>query len=248
MIYLTSSPNDSDLLPLFSNIGVPHCPMPLPHGDFCWFGWWWEGEEIKVCGDRKKLGDLARCMGDGRHLQQVQDAHQAGFKFAFLIPEGDWRYGKRSGLVEVPRGKEWVPLIPNTQNSHWRAYLDEIEWYLGVKVRYTRSARETVQTVVGLWSMFQQRPEEHKSLHLFHEPQAPTGVLKRPSLLRRTVNQWPGIGWERSQAVEERAREKKQGLKEVVWWSEEEWMEVEGVGKKTAAGVWWALESSWKGG
>jgi ERCC4-type nuclease len=223
VIFLTTSPNDADLLPLFNGIAQP---MANPYGDFMFFGKWIAGEGVTVCGERKKLGDLLKCISDGRHLQQVWRAREAGFKHIFLILEAIIRPGRDTGLVQTRRGKDWVNAIPETDYSRLEAYLNEISWYAGVQVKQTTSPRDTVRAVIALWKMFQTAPEDHSSLQKFYEPPPPAVHLTRPSLFRRVVKELPKIGWERSQVMEQRF----ESVYVLVNSGREEWLQVEGLG------------------
>ena len=102
-IFVTTSQNDSDLLPLIGNLGVS---APIPHGDFAFWGTWSNGEEVRVCGDRKKMSDLVSCVKyTGRYMEQLRAAKEAGFNFLVLIFEWDPQYKLGyQGLIERSRG------------------------------------------------------------------------------------------------------------------------------------------------
>lgn len=228
MIFLTTAANDRGLLPLFGGLATL---ASIPHGDFAWFGVWGTGEateSIKVCGDRKKLGDLISCIDSGRHIKQVQQAREAGFLFQFLVVEGVWRRGE-TGLVEVPRGNgKWYPYQPEITWRRVRAYLDEMDWYCGVRVRESRSARGTVELVVGLYHLFQKIAEDHQSLKAIYSAPAPTmSFLTPPSLTRRIAKELPGVGWTKAKVVEEAFSSPHAMVNAGV----EEWMAVDGIGK-----------------
>jgi ERCC4-type nuclease len=115
-----------------------------------------------------------------------------------------------------------------------QAYLDQLSWYGGVRVYTTATARQTVAMVIGLHDMFQIPPGEHGSLHkLYSEPIPHINLMGRPSLTRRVAKELPHIGWTKSKAVEETF----ESVKMMVNASEEDWMEMDGVGEKIARDI-----------
>ena len=89
MIYLTTAANDRDLVRLFGDLAMD---VPIQYGDFIFHGKV-GGEVVRVCGERKKFSDLVACINDGRHVQQVQSAHEAGFQYYFLDAANPTLYG-----------------------------------------------------------------------------------------------------------------------------------------------------------
>lgn len=231
MIYLTESPNDADLLPHFKGLALP---TPVPHGDFCFFGKWVEGEPVRVSGDRKKLGDLLKCITDGRYVQQIQSAREAGFQHLFLIFESVHRRDRDTGLVQIKRGKEWVNAIPDTPHSTLDAYLNELHWMAGVQVLRSQSARETAAQVISLWKLFQSPPEAHGLLQKFHtQPITETYLLSRPPLIRRIAKELPGVSWKRSKAIEAGF----ESVTDMVNATKSQWLSVDGLGPKTVSKI-----------
>jgi hypothetical protein len=76
MLLVTTAPNDDPLYKALLPMGDV-ARMPIPHGDVFWSGPW-AGAGVSWCGDRKKTGDLLGCIESGHHIQQVEDALQAG--------------------------------------------------------------------------------------------------------------------------------------------------------------------------
>jgi len=244
VIYLTTAHNDRDLPGLFEShaMGLSR-PVSLPHGDFMFYGVWTGGTGIRICGDRKKLGDLIKCLNDGRHIQQIQSANEAGFDFQFLLTEGIWRPSPDTGLIQVRKGKSWEDFIPNTEFHLLEAYINQLSWYGGITHLHASSPRETVAKVVSLYLMFQKAPEDHDTLKKIYTEAPPSPgrnrpgaalLSRRPSLCLRIAKELPDIGWKRGHAVDAHFKGSVRGMVNA---SVSEWTEIDGIGMKTAKKV-----------
>lgn len=202
---------------------------PIPHGDFIFNGIGAAGESLKVCGERKKPADLIDCIEDGRHLNQIRSAAEAGFDLYFLVVEGQWREA-RNGEVEYYR-RGWVR--PGMSFLRVDQYLNELHYLLGVQVKLTRTARQTARAAINLHDLMQVPPGEHDSLKRFYNPLLSPMLMAKPTLRRRMLKELPGIGWERSLAAERHFG----SVREAVNASVEDWVQVEGVGKGIARTV-----------
>lgn len=236
MIYVTESPNDSDLASALGSLAIV---APIPHGDCVFFGVAEGRDNIRVCIERKKVHDIAACMTDGRYLAQAQAAHGAGFEYLVLIIEGLMRPSRRDGMVETPRGAGWVAMLPHTSYSRLNTYLDEVSLYMGVLVKRSASVTETAAQIKSLWQMFQRPPSEHQSLKKIYSSELQHTLLSRPSLVRRMAKELPGIGWDRSLAVDEHFC----SVVAMVGAGEGEWASLAGIGPKTAKRVTAAMKA-----
>lgn len=241
-LYVTEMRNDADL---FRALGSMATRVPLSHGDVVFFGVKEDGEPLRVCVERKRIGDLVNSILGGRYLYQAQSAHSAGFDVLCLILEGTFRPGPDTGMVEVPRmrsmmtpgslrprvRRSWEPIQPGISYSRFDQYLTELDYLAGIIVKRSQSVRETAAIVKALWLNFQTSPSKHQSLHqIYSPPMGQVDLLARPGLVRRVAKELDGVGWERSRAVAKRFR----SVREMVDASMGEWMEIEGIGKVTA--------------
>ncbi len=237
MIYLTNAPNDADLVEAMGKIASPG---PLRYGDFSFFGYWESWSPVRVCGDRKKLGDLVRCLNDGRYVQQVQDAWGAGFEYQVLVVEALMRPNPRNGMLQYLRGDGWEDFdITHGRGSKPRlieysrivTFLWEVAFYMGVVVMRSSSLRETVSYITDLYRLFQKPPEQHRSLaHFFSPPPPRAEFIGRPGLVQRIAKEYKGVDWVRSRAI----GESFQSPREMVMADEERWMEIKGIGEVLA--------------
>ena len=248
-IYVTSAPNDKDLLHHLGSLAQVH---QIEAGDINFLGLWENGEQVWVWGERKKLSDLVNCVLDsGRFLRQIQDAHAAGFKFFFSIIEAMYRANPQTGLLEYRRGKNWTTYHINPKNTtsptvdfkRIEDYLNEISFYLGVRVFHTLSVRETAQKVINLYHLFQRAPEDHNSLKQFASTPGPVAAyLVKPSLIRRVAKELPHIGWDRSWEFEREFGSLREMCRVIGDGDTRRLMELEGIGKKIAEDIILASE------
>jgi len=242
LIYVTEQPNDADLV---KELGSMAIAAPIPHGDIIFFGVWEDDDynvvPIRVCNERKKIGDMASCIITGRYLAQAQAAHEAGMDQLILTVEGSIRPGingeLESGRWRYTNGKAkyvWESVVPDIQYSRFDQYLTEVCLYLGVMVKRSADVKETAAQVKATWLQFQKPPSSHSSLKSIYSMAIPhVEFLNRPSLVRRMAKEIQGIGWERSGDVDKRFKT----VLEMVSASEKDWMDIPGIGKKTAGGA-----------
>jgi ERCC4-type nuclease len=221
MIFLTTAANDQDLVKHFRGMGVT---APIPYGDFIFSGVWTGGERISVCGERKHIPDLIQCINDGRHLEQIRGAREAGFRFIFLVVEDIYREDS-SGGVEYRRGQTWR--TTNIECHRIDSYLFQLQYYSGITCFRTSTPRETAHLVINLHNMFQRPPEDHTSLNHIYTPPLPVVPLDgKASLLRRVAKELPGVGWELSG----RAEKEFGSVREMINADEERWENIDKIG------------------
>ena len=226
MIYLTTAANDRDLVRLFGDLAMA---VPIQYGDFIFHGKV-GGDVVRVCGERKKFSDLVACINDGRHVQQVQSAHEAGFQYYFLVLEAIWRETKDGEDTEFMQGNRWVRAGMSYQRVD--AYLNELTYLMGVTIKNSKSSRETVRIVRGMHDFFEDT-EAHSSLKKFYTAPMSPVLLTRPSLVRRMAKELTGIGWERSFTIEQQWST----VREMVNAPADEWVKLEGIGKGIASKI-----------
>jgi ERCC4-type nuclease len=187
-------------------IGSMAIPVPNLFTDACFSSI----DEKLICCERKKIGDMASCILDGRFLFQMQRCKEAGGDYLVLALEGRYRRSPEDGLLEIPvwgvnrngnHTEIWKPVQPTTQFSRFDQYLTELQRDVGIIVKHTENVRGTADTILALYQNFQTPPDQHHSLNTIFKAPTPAVQLVRPSLVRRIASELPGIGWERSGAV-----------------------------------------------
>ena len=246
MIFTSALPNDQDMIRALGSMAVP---VPNIFTDACFSSI----DEKLICIERKKCGDLAACINDGRFLFQMQNCKSAGADYLILILEGRYQRNSEDGLLEVPvwvpfvnaggyhkRREEWQPVKPSMQFSRFTQFLWELPFLAGIFVLRSENVRGTADLILSLYDWFQ-RPEHH-SLEQIFKPLVPTVQLVRPSLVRRMASELNGIGWEWSAIVANRFKSVKEMVDaDVTTWSELENVSSSGkqrrLGKKVATKV-----------
>lgn len=240
MIFTSALPNDGDMNRALGSMAIP---VPL-FTDACFSS---IDGKIITC-ERKKVGDMASCVLNGRFLFQMQNCKAANSDYLVLILEGRYRRNPDDGLLEIPvwgvnsRGNHaeiWKPLQPTMMHSRFTQYLLELQRDAGIIIMYTENVRGTADTILALYQNFQTPQSEHQSLKQIFKPPTPSVQLVRPSLLRRIASELPGLGWEWSKVVADRFK----SVQEMVSADADAWAGLEKVsdkgkkrrlGKKTA--------------
>lgn len=211
----------------------------LEYGDASWIGNGPGGMPLMAGMERKKLHDAISSMESGRFAGHQLPGLRASFQVIYLVVEGIWRANPRSGILETPRGKGWVPIEHGQRRYMERelsGWLNTQEMLGGVRVRQTGTARQTALLLTSLHHWWVDKAwEEHRS-HLALDNTLDTGgrgLLVKPSRKRMIACQLPHIGWKRSQAVEDYF----ETVREMMNADEEVWMGIEGIDKGIARQV-----------
>lgn len=181
----------------------------------------------------KKFDDLLQCMVDGRFAGHQLPGLRRDYDHVWLILEGAFKANTRSGVIEKPVGR-------GTWNEVYRAgrafmFRDLISWLTtmttigGVHLHRTYNRMETAQVIYGLYQWWDKEFPSHNALHVFNTSGAPS-LYGKPSLVRRISKELDGIGWGRSADVANHFK----SVMEMVMATEKEWMQIDGIGPKTA--------------
>lgn len=191
---------------------------------------------VEIGVERKRIGDLINSIMSGRLSGHQIPGMLETYYRSYLIIEGLCKENPHTGMVEVRRGIEWKEIRTGTRTIRVRdifLYLTTLEVMTGVIVRKTTGIKGTAAQIIWLSDWWGKRWEEHKGHLTMHKTPPPAVFLKKPSTLRRIAAELPSVGWKRSQAVEEYFG----SLKAMVNSTEEQWLEVGGIGKATAKAV-----------
>jgi len=236
VIYTSSLPNDQDMIRAIGSMAIPVNLFT----DACFSS----VDEKLICVERKKCGDLAACINDGRFLFQMQNCKAVGSDYLVLVLEGRYRRNPEDGLLEIPvwgvnsRGNHaeiWKPVQPTMQFSRFDQYLTELQRDAGIMVKHTENVRGTADVILALYQNFQTPADQHQSLNQIFKPPTPSVQLVRPSLVRRIASELSGIGWEWSAIVADKFKSVEEMVNaDITTWSELE--KVSSSGKRRRLG------------
>lgn len=220
-------------------------------GDYVFIGKGLKGNGVDgtVGLEHKKSGDLAECIvHSSRHLDQLRRMRtyydEVGLLISdVIVPNPD--NGLASTRLRSKEGKlEYRAVVPPSSPnatisySRYQKHLYTLERCMGVRVYECGGQVLAAQKILLLADWWQTPLEKHSSWLVEYKPQTliPFGNA-RASLVRRLAAELNGVGVVRSANVEQKVRELGISARNMMGWSEEQWMEVEGIGKVTAKGI-----------
>jgi ERCC4-type nuclease len=212
----------------------------LGYGDIQIEGRGPEGCPVLVGVEYKKLGDLAQCIDNGRLVGHQLPGMLESYDDVWVLVEGIWKQG-RFGEVLVPRGSTWKPLRSGTGNFSYIAmegFLLTLQEKLQVKVRLTGTGGQTVQWLSALNRWWTGKDWDDHRAHLNFDNSQALSLIARPSLVRKMAATLPGIGWDKSGKVARHFA----SVVEMVNAPQNEWEQIEGIGKGIAKNVVKAME------
>jgi ERCC4-type nuclease len=229
---------------------------PLTAADFC-FTISGPGNLPTLLGiERKTLPDLISSLRthrlSGEQIPKLLDHYSP---HAYLLIEGDYRVNTQSGFLQIRRriqgegrgggqGSKWgwgdvlygqqTVLAAEIDNA-----LSTITEKTGVMLWRTRDENETVDWVVNKFQWGEKDWDRHRAHTGIYSKEPYVGTEKASDVRRfafalKGSPGEPGIGWEKSGAVEERFKT----IAEAVAAPVEEWMKIDGFGKVLATRIW----------
>jgi len=206
----------------------------LPAGDVEIVGNGSEGP-VLVGIEHKTWEDAIQCMRNGRFAEQARGMRDY-YQVRWLMLEG--RIRCVDGLVEVWRGTKWFKLPGRIRYSELVAWLATMTQIGGMLLWRSENRDESVAWLKGMNTWWTTREwADHRSHMDFYEPPSGNPFLE-PNLAVRVAATLPGIGMVKA----ERVAKHFGTARKIMLASEDEWMYIEGVGKKSAAKIVNAVE------
>ncbi len=221
MIILDERTGSAELLPYFPKDTVKL--GRLEYGDASFLGKGPDNLPFLIGAERKTLKDLAKSMETGRLQGHQLPGLLASYNVVYLIVEGICRTGDDDRIEECSFN-QWRSL--GITDKALDFFINSLGVLAHVEIRQTTAPRRTAKLIHHIYQWWQKGWEEHKGHLGFALNLPPTLQLKKPSLLRRIAKELPGIGWERSKAVESYFG----SIERMVMAKEEDWKEVKGIG------------------
>jgi len=217
-----------DLIRFFSPEEAQLCR--LQYGDAAFSAL--QGDDAWYIGiERKRLMDLVRSILSGRLSAGQLPGMQAYYHVLNLVVEGVWRQCPETGILQTLRGS-WTDIQIGRQSllatSFW-SMLNTLTFLGGLHIVNTHSSKETatwIKTAEKWWNS-----DKHRSHEAAKHTKFSTAPLMKPSLMRRIAVELPGIGVDRSKAVEKHFLTVYDMISST---DRRTWCEIEGIGRKTA--------------
>ena len=189
-----------ELCPYLECVGVTPILEELPFGDFMLVGHGPTPRPWVVGVERKTIGDMVKCITDGRFSGHQLPGMCEYYDHKFLLVEGRVMEAE-DGLLMVWKHGKWRTLELGRQRFMYSAlsnFLTSIKLNTPVHVIRTEDERHTAVELKTLYKYYAKPWDQHQS-HNQPYDDTPTNVMAvQPSLIRRVANQLKGVGWDRA--------------------------------------------------
>lgn len=229
MILIDDRQGSVEVAPLLSS---PNNVCRLEFADFAWSGNGPKGQ-VSIGVERKRLTDFLKSMTSGRLSGHQLIGMSQQFDYLYIIIEGIWRPDRDTGILETPRGGVWASIAQGSRRFMARDiynFINTLQVVCGVVVIVTSNVWETAKWLDSCHGWWEKKWSGHKSHLQFRGSEH--AQLSKPNLTARIANQLTGIGWDRARKLGERF-----SPMELFEATEEELMEIEGIGPVLAGNV-----------
>lgn len=245
MLLLDPRAGSGDLLGWLKPLGVPAVLSQMEFGDAAFIGNGPDNAPHQVGIEVKTIGDVMNCMTSGRYAAHQLPGLRRDYDEVWLMIEGQWRAKEPDGLLQMqhPQKGYWFDLKAGGRRWMWKevhGWVNTMMVLGGTKVWTTTDRAGTARAIASLYHWWQKPFEQHSSLKTFVDYKARVGgqagqpaMLRAPTVERRVYKELPGLGWERSLAVEREFP----NLLTAFTADEGSWQRIEGVGPKTASRI-----------
>lgn len=209
----------------------------LDYGDV-WFEGWRKNEVVKVGVELKRVDDLIGSMLSKRLIDRQLPGMFKDYDVGYLLIEGVWR-PTRWGGIEILKCRDrwsgWVPCKSSVSYAQVNRFLMTLQNFGGVQVVRVADESETAAYIVDLFRWWQKR--RHKAHLGFHvrptfDPAAVDADTVRRRL-RRVADQFPHVGWFRSNDVSDYFS----SIREMVNAETRDWVRIPRFGAKMAGDI-----------
>lgn len=198
-----------------------------------------EGRPIPVGVEIKTLSEALDNIVTGRFAGHQLPGIIQDFEVSYFIVYGELRQDAH-GIICVPRKGGIKRLKLGGRYYMWR---DFQQWLITMElrgdqhVRFMATKRDVGNFILALYKWWTGKKWEEHRAHLALDTSGRSSLVSEVSLARRVAKELPRVGWGKSAAVEGRFPT----VKAMVGAKEEEWKEIDGVGKLMAGRIYRAL-------
>lgn len=249
MLLLDDRTGSGDLLPLLKTYGCPAELTRMEFGDAAFVGNGPHDQPVQIGLEIKTIGDVVNCMVSGRFAAHQLPGLLRDYDQTWLVIEGLWRAGRPEGILQVyhPGKGYWFDLRSGGRRWMWKevcAWCATMMNLGNIRVWQTPDRDGTARFVAAQYHWWQKPYGSHSSLKTFVDYKARVGaqpgqsaMLSAPSFARRMFKELPGIGWEKSLAVEQAFPNVHTAINA----DEKAWQSIDGIGPTTAKKIHRAL-------
>lgn len=226
------------VLPLI-RAGVPAEAASLEFGDFAFVGRGIDDTPVTIGIELKRL--VRRESGQTDLIESLKSdrfaGHQLpglqGYDRAWLVTEGLWREGD-AGHVELYDRGAWSPLMQGRNFVMMGDLLSRLMTLIirgGFHYWHCNNRRELVMFLAVIYHWWTSKAlDEHRSHQAIYTPLPDRVPMIEPSIFRKMICQLPGIGWDKSIAVEDHFKTPYA----MIAATPAEWLQIPGIGKTLA--------------
>lgn len=204
----------------------------LKFGDFAFQGNGPEGK-VEVGIERKHIQDLVDSIKSGRLWGHQIPGMIDMYDYNYLVVEGPFK--AQPDYLMVPRGRRWVKLWLGTKCID--PFLNTIQVLTGVMLRETSGKKATATLVKHLHQWWSRPFNDHGEYGAYQRSVRLPKRLTNGALLFKVCQTLPAIGMKKGLEIKEHFS----CVVDMVNATEEEWLEIPGIGEKTVKTIREAL-------
>jgi hypothetical protein len=224
------------LIPKLRACGLTVQDGRLRYGDVQFYGEGPDGEMLSIGVELKGLTELCSDLQEPRFTGFQVPGMVEAYDRRYLVIRGEHKRDRKTGHLLVPHDQgRWLPLRVGSHVFTYRevmAKLTTVSEQAGFHYQFVSGAvHEVVDYLVMLHSWWYKGFDSHGSLRVFYVPRREFGIRK-PSKFRTALKSLcPGIGWERTRAIEDEFPT----MDALLQATKDDFEEIDGIGSKLAA-------------
>ncbi len=230
MILVDTRAGSEELIKPLGKLGLPVEEAQLDYGDIAFLGRGVGGKQVFIGVEHKKVPDLVQSLTSGRLQGHQLPGMLTMYDRSWLCVEGEW-VADPAGSIHTwqARGKRRrLKGAPPAMELEKRLLC--LETRGGFRVRHCPARQDTLRFLFALYRYWTDKDlDEHKSHLALHAPDLDESLREPVSDFRHTVARFPGIGFVRSQAVEDTFYDKEKGegsWRKLMAASQEDWASI----------------------
>lgn len=242
MIRIDNRVGSRHLLTPITNAGIPCKLQRMEFGDIAFLINGPGGTHLSVGIELKTLADFLGSVTSSRLIDhQVPGMHRT-YNIRIIIIQGTFKPSRTGGIdgqvesfSQRRRRPRWVPNPTRYTYAQLIRLTYTLDLILGFKILRSNTELETAAMIENLYRWGQKKWSQHKGFKTVNKQNYIGSVrMRAPTPERRAAAIIPGIGADRSSAVAQRFNSPL----EMYQASVADWLEVDGVGPKTAKKAW----------